>query len=88
MSFKLHGSPQSTCTSGAALIAKERNIPYEFILVSFETGEHKQPAHLAHQPFGQVPYIVARRISSPPYCRAYAGSLTLPSPARVARRRL
>jgi len=39
------------------MIAKERNIPYEFILVNFETGEHKQHPHLAHQPFGQVPYI-------------------------------
>ena len=50
------------------MIAKERNVPYEFILVSFETGEHKQPAHLAHQPFGQVPYIAVRRLSSPSHC--------------------
>jgi len=49
------------------MIAKERNIPYEFTLVNFETGEHKQQPHLAHQPFGQVPYIAVRRLSSSSY---------------------
>ena len=43
-----------------AVIAKERNIPYEWIAVDLSKGEHKQPAHLAHHPFGQVPYIVVR----------------------------
>jgi len=47
----------STCTRRVAVIAKERNIPYELIQVNLQGGEHKQPAHLAHQPFGQVPYI-------------------------------
>jgi len=57
MAFKLHGNPRSICTRRVALIAKERNIPYEFVPVDFTTREHKQPAHLEHQPFGQVPYI-------------------------------
>jgi len=57
MAFKLHGAPPSTLTRIVALIAKERNIPYEFVPVDLRAGEQKQPAHLEHQPFGQVPYI-------------------------------
>jgi hypothetical protein len=64
------------------MIAKERNIPYELILVNLETGEHKQPAHLEHQPFGQVPYIAVRCLSSPVLPRivtmSYTSSLTFP----------
>jgi len=57
MAFKLHGVSTFTCTRRVALIAKERNIPYEFVPINFATAEHKQPAHVEHQPFGQVPYI-------------------------------
>ena len=35
----------------------ETNTPFELILVDFAKGEHKQPAHLARQPFGQVPAL-------------------------------
>lgn len=35
----------------------ETNTPYELVLVDFAKGEHKQPAHLARQPFGQVPAL-------------------------------
>jgi glutathione S-transferase len=68
MAFRLHGFPQSTCTRRVAHIARERNIPYEVVLVNPAVGEHKQPPHLAHQPFGQVPYVVVRRLyfESPP----------------------
>jgi glutathione S-transferase len=58
--FRLHGTSLSTCTRRVALIAKERNIPYELVTINFATGENKQPAHVEHQPFGQVPYIVVR----------------------------
>ena len=53
----------ATCTRRVALIAKERNVPYELVTVDFMKAEHKQPPHLQHQPFGQVPYIVVRRNS-------------------------
>ncbi|KAI0289106.1 glutathione S-transferase [Multifurca ochricompacta] len=49
MSFKLHGL--------SSLVAKERNIPYEFVPVDFKLSEQKTLAHLEHHPFGQVPYI-------------------------------
>jgi glutathione S-transferase len=57
MAFKLHGYNISTCTRRVAQIAKERNIPYELVSIDLPSGEHKQQAHVAHQPFGQVPYI-------------------------------
>ncbi len=63
--FKLHGASKSTCTRRVALIAKERNIQYELIPVDFTVAEHKQPPHLQHQPFGQVPYITVRHFPLP-----------------------
>ena len=47
----------TTCTRRVALIAKERNIPYEVNIVDLAKGEHKDVSYRAHQPFGQVPYI-------------------------------
>jgi transposase len=64
--FKLHGAPlygctsMSTCTLRVALIAKERNLHYELILVNV-----RHPLHLQHQPFGQIPYITVRLFSFP-----------------------
>jgi glutathione S-transferase len=65
MAFKLHGASLSTCTRRVALIAKERNIEYQLIPVDFKVAEHKQPPHLQHQPFGQVPYITVRNLPFP-----------------------
>ena len=55
----------STCTRRVALIAKEVNIGYEVIPVQLQAGEHKQPAHVQHQPFGQIPYIIVRHFAFP-----------------------
>jgi glutathione S-transferase len=88
MAFKLYGSPSSssTYTRVVAMIAKERNIPYEFIPVDLKKGENKQPAHLEHHPFGQVPYITVRRLSQSllPQRRSVFVHCLLP-PGRVAR---
>jgi glutathione S-transferase len=35
----------------------ETNTPYEFVLVDFAKGEHKQEPHLSRQPFGKVPAL-------------------------------
>lgn len=35
----------------------ETRTPFELIVVDFAKGEHKQPPHLARQPFGQVPAL-------------------------------
>ncbi|KAH9992151.1 glutathione S-transferase-like protein [Russula vinacea] len=58
MVFTLYGHSEVACTRRVALIAKERNVPYKLVTVDVKGGEHKQPAYLKHQPFGQVPYII------------------------------
>ncbi len=55
--MKIFGHPASTCTRKVLMTLNETNTPFELQLVDFAKGEHKQPAHLAHQPFGQVPAL-------------------------------
>jgi glutathione S-transferase len=55
--IKLFGHPASTCTRKVLMTLAETSVPYEFTLVDFAKGEHKAPAHLARQPFGQIPAI-------------------------------
>ena len=55
--MKVYGNPGSTCTRKVLTTLAEDQVPFEFVSIDFAKGEHKQPAHLAHQPFGQVPAI-------------------------------
>lgn len=55
--MKIFGHPASTCTRKVLMTLNETSTPFEFVLVDFAKGEHKQPAHLARQPFGQVPAL-------------------------------
>jgi len=55
--MKIYGHPVSTCTRKVMMTAHETNTPFELVVVDFAKGEHKQPAHLARQPFGQIPTI-------------------------------
>lgn len=55
--MKVFGHPMSTCTRKVLMTLAETHTPHEFVLVDFAKGEHKQPAHMARQPFGQVPAI-------------------------------
>ena len=55
--MKLYGHPMSTCTRKAMTVLAERNESYDFVLVDLMKGEHKQPDHLARQPFGVVPVL-------------------------------
>ncbi|KAI0709643.1 glutathione S-transferase [Cerioporus squamosus] len=57
MVLKLHGSPPSTCTKRVLTVLLELGVPFEFVNVDYAKGEYKSPAHLAVQPFGQVPYL-------------------------------
>ena len=54
---KLYGNPFSTCTRKVLATLAETKTPYEFSVVDFAKGEHKQQPHLSRQPFGQVPAI-------------------------------
>jgi len=55
--MKIFGHPASTCTRKVLMTLNETKTPFELVLVDFAKGEHKQPAHLARQPFGQVPAL-------------------------------
>lgn len=55
--IKLFGNPGSTCTRKVLTVLAETQMPYELTVVELAKGEHKQPAHVARQPFGQVPAI-------------------------------
>jgi glutathione S-transferase len=39
------------------LVLEEKSLPYEPVLLSFQKGEHKTPAHLARSPHGKVPAL-------------------------------
>src|SRR5690606_28531322 len=54
---KLYGNPYSTCTRKVLATLAETNTPFEYTVVDFAKGEHKQQPHLSRQPFGQVPAI-------------------------------
>ncbi|KAJ1686000.1 hypothetical protein LUZ63_017390 [Rhynchospora breviuscula] len=54
---KLYGSPMSTCTARVLLCLEEVGAEYELVPVSTLTGEQKSPAHLARNPFGQIPAL-------------------------------
>ena len=55
--IKLYGMAMFTCTRRVRCVLEEMGLPYELVLVDLSKGEHKQPAHLAIQPFGQVPVL-------------------------------
>ena len=48
----------STCTQRVLMAAAENGVKdYKFQLVDLRKGEHKQPEHLARQPFGVIPAL-------------------------------
>ncbi len=55
--MKIYGHPMSTCTRKVLAVLAERNANFEFVTVDLMTGAHKQPEHLARQPFGQIPVL-------------------------------
>lgn len=55
--MKLYGHPMSTCTRKVLTVLAEKNHKFDFEVLDFAKADHKQPAHLARQPFGQVPAI-------------------------------
>ena len=59
MVLKLYGSAKATCTRRVATVLVEKKVPFEFYEVDWANKEHKSPAYLEKQPFGQVPYLVS-----------------------------
>ncbi|KAK1280032.1 putative glutathione S-transferase GSTF1 [Acorus gramineus] len=52
---KVYGMPQSIATARVLAALEEKEASYELVFVNLLIGEHKQPAHLARNPFGQLP---------------------------------
>ncbi|HEY4119701.1 MAG TPA: glutathione S-transferase N-terminal domain-containing protein [Byssovorax sp.] len=55
--MKVYGHPISTCTRKVLTTILEKGHKPELEVVDIMNGAHKQPAHLARQPFGQIPSI-------------------------------
>ncbi|KAJ7828746.1 glutathione S-transferase [Mycena olivaceomarginata] len=55
--LKLYGAKIAMCTRRVATVLHEHKVPFELIQIDLMAGEHKTPAYLKNQPFGQIPYI-------------------------------
>jgi glutathione S-transferase len=55
--LKLYGGARSRA-SIVQWYLEELEVPYEFVLLDMQSGEHRQPEFLAINPFGKVPAIV------------------------------
>lgn len=58
--FELHGVAFSGPTYKVGLILSVAGEPFDYIHVNMMAGEHKQPAYLSKQRYGQVPLLVDR----------------------------
>ncbi|CAA0377557.1 unnamed protein product [Arabidopsis thaliana] len=56
-SIKVHGVPMSTATMRVLATLYEKDLQFELIPVDMRAGAHKQEAHLALNPFGQIPAL-------------------------------
>jgi glutathione S-transferase len=63
--LKLYGWPKSTCTRRVAAVLHALKVPFELVELKIMEGEHKTPAYLEKQPFGQIPYIVRTQPAAP-----------------------
>lgn len=55
--LKLYGGAR-TRASIVQWYLEELGVPYEFVMLDLQAGEHRQPAYLAINPIGKVPAIV------------------------------
>ncbi|XP_051196147.1 probable glutathione S-transferase GSTF2 [Lolium perenne] len=54
---KVYGTAKSWNISRVLVSLGEAGVQYEIVAVDFAAGEHMSPAHLARNPFGQVPVL-------------------------------
>lgn len=55
--LKLYGGPRSRA-SIVQWYLEELGVPYDYVLLDMQAGEHRQPDYLAINPMGKVPAIV------------------------------
>ncbi|KAM7495889.1 hypothetical protein LguiA_020303 [Lonicera macranthoides] len=53
--MKVHGIPMSTAAMRVFATLHEKDLDFEFVPINMAAGEHKSPAFLSLNPFGQVP---------------------------------
>ncbi len=51
----LYGPRISTYVRTVRLVLAEKDVAYNIVEIDIGAGDHKEPTHLAHQPFGKVP---------------------------------
>lgn len=54
--LKLYGGVRSRATI-VQLYLEELGVPYEFVLLDMQSGEHQQPEFLKINPMGKVPAL-------------------------------
>ena len=55
--LKLHYHPLSTYTRRVLIALAEKRIEHELVLVDMAARKHREPAHLALNPYGRVPVL-------------------------------
>lgn len=55
MTFTIFGPNYSTYVRTTRMVLEEKGAAYELVELDLFKGEHRQPAHLARNPFGPVP---------------------------------
>ncbi|KAL6615177.1 hypothetical protein ACP70R_037447 [Stipagrostis hirtigluma subsp. patula] len=55
MVIKVYGPAASTNVARVLVCLEEVGLDYELVPVDMTKGEHKSPAHVSRNPFGQVP---------------------------------
>jgi glutathione S-transferase len=55
--MKLYGNPMSGGTRLVSMALAEKKVDHELVVLDFAKGDHKQPKHVARQPFGKMPAI-------------------------------
>ncbi len=55
MTFTIYGPNYSTYVRTSRMVLEEKGAAYQLVELDLFKGEHRQPAHLARNPFGPVP---------------------------------
>jgi len=55
--IRLHYHPMSTYSRRVRIALLEKQIPHELVVVDMAARKHRDPAHLALNPYGRVPVI-------------------------------
>lgn len=64
MTLKLYGGHRSRASMPRWYL-EERNIPYEWVQLDVQAGEHKSDAYVAINPFAKVPALVDESLQAP-----------------------